>query len=265
MRVGSPRQVAGCLGCVGILAVLTVLQIPRFMAEQKSARAGEGSATLRAMATAHAAKPEVTAFSFTPGKGGDAGWKALGLPETARWHSYEAWTDANGQLWMTAIGNTDDDAALDEWEWPGPVASPVQLRSDRTDEWQALYFHSYDHGQSAVAENPLWPRDERMEIARRRAVYDTSLRLRWATEKFADEQLKHRVETGKWDLTGASAEQHERFHFLVHVTNGTEMVGVAGFTNIDGDPCVDTWRVRFPERTAEHVTDDVDDRGCTAP
>lgn len=265
MKIGSRNQIAGCLGCVGFLALATVMQIPKFMAEQKSRRAGEGSATLRAMAVAHAAKPEVTAFSFTLGKGGDAGWKALGLPEDSKYHSYDAWTDPDGQLWMTAIGNIDGDPALDEWEWPGPVASPVQLRSDRNDEWQDLYFHTYQHGQSGESPNPLWPREERMAIARRRAVFDTSLRLRWATEKFGDEQLRYRVEHGAWDLTGASVTAHERFHFLVNVTNGREMVGVAGFANIDGDSCVDAWQVRFPSRTAEHVKDDVDDRGCTAP
>lgn len=259
MRIGTTNRVAGCLGCIGILAVLTVLQIPRFMAEQKSQRAGEGSSTLRAMATAHAAKPDVTAFSYTLGKGGDAGWKALGLPEDAKYHDFDAWTDSSGRLWMTAVGNLDSDPYLDEWEWPGPVASPVQLRSDRTDEWQQLYFHAYTHGQSP------WSRDDRMEIARRRSVYDTSLQLRWATEEFGDRQLKYRVEHGKWDLTGAAATPHERFHFLVNVTNGREMVGVAGFANLDGDSCIDAWQVRFPERTAEHVKDDVDDRGCTAP
>ena len=261
MKIGSRNQIVGCLGCVGFLALATVMQIPKFMAEEKSRRAGEGSSTLRAMATAHAAKPDVTAFSFAPGKGGDAGWKALGLPENAKYHSFDAWTDSNGQLWMTAIGNTDEDETLDEWEWPGPVASPVQIRSDRTDEWQQLYYHHYEHGKSTAR----LPRDERMEIARRRALFDTSLRLRWATEKFADEQLAYRVEHGKWDLTGASVAQHERFNFLVQVTNGTEMIGVAGFANLDGDPCVDGWRVRFPERTAIHEKDDVDDRGCTAP
>lgn len=262
MKIGSTNQVVGCLGCVGLLALATVLQIPRFMAEQKSARAGEGSSMLRAMATAHAAKPEVTAFSFAPGKGGDAGWKALGLPEDAEWHSFDAWTDANGELWMTAIGNTDEDAGLDEWEWPGPVASPVQLRSDRTDDWQQMYFHEYPLREDATRS---WSHEDRMRMARRRAVFDSSLKLRWATEKFGDEQLKYRVEHGAWDLTGASASPHDRFNFLVSVTNGREMVGVLGFANFDADPCVDLWQVRFPERTAEHAKDDVDDRGCIAP
>lgn len=266
MKIGSRNQIAGCLGCAGILAILTVMQIPRFMAESTALKAGEGSSTLRAMATAHAAKPEITEFSFTQGQGGDAGWKALGLPENAKYHDFDAWTDSNGRLWMTAIGNLDSDEPYDEWEWPGPIASPVQLRSDNTsNEWQEIYFLYYDHGQLDRVRNPLWSHEERMEIARRRSVFDTSLRLRWATERFADDQLKYRVEHGTWDLTGASVTAHERFHFLVNVTNGREMVGVAGFANIDGDSCVDAWQVRFPSRTAEHVKDDVDDRGCTAP
>lgn len=262
MKILSRGNLVGCLLLGGCLGLGVLINIPKFMASTNATKAGEGSRTLRAMATAHAAKPEVTAFSFTHGKGGDAGWKALGLPEDAKYHDFDAWTDAEGRLWMTAIGNLDEDEALDEWEWPGPVASPVQLREDNRNEWEGgLFYLQRPETFPPVGPNPVFSHEERMRMAAARAVHDSGLRLRWATEEFGDKHLRYRVDNGKWDVEGTTPGD-ERFHFLVKVTNGTEMIGVAGFANFDGDPCVDMWRIRFPDRTAEHVSDDSDDRGC---
>jgi hypothetical protein len=265
--------VIGCLACGGIFAI-GILALPKFMADSNARKAGEGSSTIRAMAAAHAAKPDVTAFRFDLGRGGDAGWKALGLPEDSKWHSYEGWVVGTG-LWLVATGNLDKDEALDEWEWSPAVPSPMQLREDYLDEWEEGYYLHYEHGQLGAAANPKWTREERMEIARRRAIYDTSLTARFQIEEIADRQTQHKMRSGNWlpfDAGDPAAfatlgvrpySKGAQYRYSAVASSGALVV--EGVANLDVDPCLDRWVVRPPDRTAAHVSDDVDDRGCGVP
>lgn len=264
----------GCLLLVGVAAFYGLAMIPHFASDENARKAGEGSRTIRLMANAHAAKPEVTAFRFELGKGGDAGWKALGLPEDSKWHSYEGWVVGTG-LWLVATGNLDEDEALDEWEWSPAVPSPMQLREDRFDEWEEGYYLHYEHGQSSGNANPSWTHEERMEIARRRAIYDTSLTARFQIEEIGDRETQHKMRSGNW-LTFAAGDpaafstlgvrpyaKGEQYRYSAIASSGALVV--EGVSNLDGDPCVDRWVLRPPDRTAAHVSDDVDDRGCAVP
>lgn len=268
------KQLIGCLACGGILGLAMLTSLPRYWAEKNSRRAGEASRTIRLMAGAHAAKPEVTAFRFDLGKGGDAGWKALGLPEDAKWHSYEGWVVGTG-LWLVATGNLDKDEALDEWEWSPAVPSPMQLREDFHDEWEPGYFLHYEHGQSSGKANPSWTREERMEIARRRAIYDTSLTARFQVEEIGDRETQHKMRSGNWltfeagdpaafSTLGVRPYAKGGQYRYAAIASGGALV-VEGVANLDTDPCLDRWVVRPPDRTAAHVADDVDDRGCSVP
>lgn len=130
-------RVWGCLVCGGMfVVVMTALTYPMQRANMNALKAGEGSRVIRQMAKAHAAKPEVKEFRFDLGKGGDAGWKALGLPEDSRYHDFRGWVVGTG-LHLTASGNLDKDPARDEWQWIPAVPSPKQIREDNGDECRA--------------------------------------------------------------------------------------------------------------------------------
>lgn len=131
-------RILGCLVCGGMfVVVMTALVWPMQRANMNALKAGEGSRVIRKMAEAHAAKPEVKEFRFDLGKGGDAGWKALGLPEDAKWHSFRGWAVGTA-LTLVASGNLDQDPALDEWQWIPAVPSPQQIREDYGDECEML-------------------------------------------------------------------------------------------------------------------------------
>ena len=214
---------AALCGCAGLL------NLPAQLANRNAAKAGEGSRTLRLMAGAHAAKPEITAFRFELGKGGDAGWKALGLPEDFDYHSFEGWVVGTG-LWMVATGNLDSDAPFDEWEWSPAVPSPMQLREDWRNEWEHGYYLSYTNDPKP---GPSMTHEQRMEIARRRGIYDASLSNRFELER--------------------------RYSAMVR-TDGKQALEIA--RDLDGDACLDRWQIVYPDGSAKHVADDLDDRGC---
>ena len=199
-------QLIGCVPCIALFAVVGLVAYPKYRADSNVRKAGEGSSTIRLMAHAHAAKPEVTSFRFDLGKGGDAGWKALGLPEDAKWHSYEGWVAGDG-LWLVATGNLDEDEALDEWEWSPAVSSPV-------------------------------------EIARRRAIYGTSLTARFQVEEIADRETQHKMRSGDWlafedgdpaafsTLSVKAYSKGSQYHYSAIASNGALVV--EGSADLDG-------------------------------
>ena len=142
---GFPGWVIGVIACVvaapilvGVLGVVAAIAIPNFIRYQARAKSAQAAVNLAAIWTAEKSWAashggEYSEFDIDETDQSDSGFTALGVTlAKPLHHGYSAYY-LGDTLWISASGNIDEDATLDEWEISSDDPTPFHYSDDVTE------------------------------------------------------------------------------------------------------------------------------------